>query len=611
MFANFLYFLVALIIYSTSPIILDSEKASTLAIIYTIVLSVIFTVFCHVVFKRLLKRIPQSSDIFIDHILNRYITNLSMLSLVVFSITIYVFRLPLLFSENFLFKAVPTIQAVFFMALFLLYLVIVWAASHAVQQRIFPGSISRKAFIRSNISFSLPALLPWFIISIFSDMIQFLPYEPIKSYLMTPQGEITYILLFLIPIAIFGPVLIARLWGCTPLRDGEDRSFIEQVCVKAGLPYKNILTWNLFGGSMITAGVMGLVGKFRYILVTPALLNVLNYAEIEAVILHEIGHVQKKHMLFYLVFFVGFMLFIYFLMDPLLLLIYMLPPVYQAASFFEMDSAKVMGIFSSLVLIGLFIVYFRYIFGFFMRNFERQADIHLYSFMNNAWPLVSTFHKIAAYSRQSPDKPSWHHFSISERISFLNNCQEYPDLIKKHHQKIRNIMTGYLIIMSIACFSGYSISYGKAKAPFEMFITKQLLLQKAEISPDNPELYEMIADYYYSQKNFKDAKDAYQAVLSVSPENLHALNNLSWLLSTCPDPAIVDPEKALELSKRAMSIQAAPYILDTYAQACFVNKRYKEAVEASKTALDQTTENKDYYQKQYQFFKENYKVVPD
>ena len=66
--------------------------------------------------------------------------------------------------------------------------------------------------------------------------------------------------------------------------------------------YANILYWPIFGGRMITAGVMGLIKKFRYILVTNGLLQMLEPEEIDAVIAHEIGHIKKQHLLFYLLF---------------------------------------------------------------------------------------------------------------------------------------------------------------------------------------------------------------------------------------------------------------------------------------------------------------------
>ena len=73
------------------------------------------------------------------------------------------------------------------------------------------------------------------------------------------------------------------------------RSRIENLCQKANFQYADILYWPIFGGRMITAGVMGLMKKFRYILVTKALFHSLEPEEIDAVIAHEIGHIKKKH----------------------------------------------------------------------------------------------------------------------------------------------------------------------------------------------------------------------------------------------------------------------------------------------------------------------------
>ncbi len=63
---------------------------------------------------------------------------------------------------------------------------------------------------------------------------------------------------------------------------------------------------------------MGLIQKFRYILVTPSLLQLLEPEEIDAVIAHEIGHVKRKHLVFYLLFLVGYMLLSYVTFDMIL-----------------------------------------------------------------------------------------------------------------------------------------------------------------------------------------------------------------------------------------------------------------------------------------------------
>ncbi|MBU3953079.1 MAG: M48 family metalloprotease, partial [Proteobacteria bacterium] len=437
MFSNFLYFLIALVIYTSSELFDRTNGVDPNMLYYSLGAGGAFALACHLWFKRLAQKGDKGSYFGLDHAVNRAISNLSILALVLFAANIHLFKLPLFFVDIRLFELFPTLGAVLFLGLFLLYLVIIWNAAHGVQKQYLPREVTRKHFVVSNISFSLPALLPWFCLSIFADMIQFLPYAPLRDYFNTTAGEIVYIVTFLIAISIFGPVLIQKLWGCTSLEPGDSRSRIEAVCKRAGLHYADILKWELFGGSMITAGVMGLVGRFRYLLVTPALLEALDDDEIDAVMLHEIGHVQRYHMLFYLLFFAGFIACNFVFFEPMILLLYIAGPLYQVFSFLGIEKGDAYPALICLSLIAFFVIYFRFVFGFFMRNFERQADIHVYDFQRDASPLVSTFYKIASLSRQSIDKPNWHHFGIGERIRFLEQCREHPGVIVRHHRWVK------------------------------------------------------------------------------------------------------------------------------------------------------------------------------
>ena len=53
---------------------------------------------------------------------------------------------------------------------------------------------------------------------------------------------------------------------------------------------------------------MGIVPGLRYILLTPALIETMSIAEIEAIMAHEIGHVKKFHLLLYVFLITGFSL---------------------------------------------------------------------------------------------------------------------------------------------------------------------------------------------------------------------------------------------------------------------------------------------------------------
>lgn len=612
MFSNFLYLLVALIVYSTAPLPEENGETVLQSVLLASLLACLFVGYSRFLFKRLQERIATDDRLYIaDQYLNKYVSKLSVLALIVFTADLYIFDLKQCFAGVQLFQLIPTFEALIFIGLFLIYLIVVWNSAYSVQKKQLPISVSKKTYIVSNISFSLPALIPWFVLSLGADLLQLLPYQSVTSFLDTPQGEVVYVGLFLIPIAIFAPVFIKKIWRCRPLEQGEARTHIEELCDRAELNYADVLKWDLFGGSMITAGVMGLVGRFRYILVTPALINTLTRKEVDAVILHEIGHVKKKHMLLYLLFFGGYIACVYSLLDPILLLLYIAKPFYDFVQLLGMDKDAAMPFLTGGVMIFVFVFYFRYIFGFFMRNFERQADLHIYSFTNDATPLISTFYKIASHSRQSPDKPNWHHFSIAQRVNYLKSCQENPIKIRSHHKKVNKYLSIYFLVVVMVCFAGYSISYGQLKKPFELFVTKKLLLQQLDVDPENSDVYVMVADYYYSVEEFQKASDAYENVLKVDEINLHALNNLAWLLATCEDESIRDFERSLHLAQKALNIKREPHVLDTYAEASFHNGLYEEAVFASKEALEKTSEKKSYYKSQYERFEKKFKETAD
>ncbi|WP_457554223.1 M48 family metalloprotease [Desulfobacula sp.] len=602
MFANFLYFLIVLIMYSSSELFENVGTIDSSVVFYSLMVTILFIVVCHIAFKWLGKKAGDNPYENIDSLINKYISRLSNLALMIFALIIYGFKLNLFFSGIKIFKALPTLEAILFLGLFLFYLIVIWNAAYEVQKRNFAGQVSKKNFILSNVSFSLPALLPWFFLSIIADILGLLPWQPAKQILNTPAGEIGYITLFLVAIAVFGPVLIKKIWNCNPLEPGLPRTRIEMVLKKAKVKYSDILTWDLFGGTMLTAGVMGLVGRFRYILVTPSLLNSLNDDELIAVMLHEIGHVQKYHMVFYLIFFAGFIGCNFVFLEPFMMLLYVFEPLYKVFGFVGIGKSTAHPILISFTLIGLFILYFRFIFGFFMRNFERQADLHVYRFTRDASPLISTFYKIASFSRQSIDKPNWHHYSIGRRVRFLERCQTNPALIQAHHLKVKKMIVGYFVLIMIIFGFGYAINFGMAKETFDTFIAEKILFQQKDFDPAKFDLYAFAGDYYYNKKNYEKAIESYENVLKADPDNVHALNNLSWLFSTCPDKGYRNNKKALEYAKRTLVQKREAFVLDTYAEALFVNNDIKAAVSSATQALTLSKDKKEYYKSQLERF---------
>ncbi|MGM0653930.1 MAG: M48 family metalloprotease [Thermodesulfobacteriota bacterium] len=596
MFSNFIYFLAALVIYTTSELFDKPSGFDLGAIGFCLASTAAFALVCRIYFKRLsvLGRALPAQEI--DRRVNTAVSRLSLAALVLFAVNIYGFRVNHLLSDVAIFQWVPTLGALLFLGLFLFYLILIWNFAYQIQKRFFTDSLTKKNFILSNVAFCLPAMLPWFFLSLLADCLGLLPFDGLNRFLNSMAGEVTYILFFVIAISVFGPVLIQRLWGCRPLAPGVDRQRIEKTCQLAGLKYRDILAWNLFGGGMITAGVMGIVGRFRYILVTPALLACLDDDEIQGVILHEIGHVYHRHMLFYLFFFAGFIACNFVFFEPLMLMVYLINPLYDGAAFLGLSQNTAHAAITCLVLVGLFVLYFRFVFGLFMRHFERQADLHIFRYTDSPSALISTFYKIASLSRQSIDKPNWHHFSIGRRIGFLEKCRMNPGLIQDHHRKVKKMIAGYVLAVGVIFFLGYSVSYGGLNTSFDRFVVGKILSRQLALNPDNSDLYVQVGDFYYDDRKYEKAMVAYENVLKIDPVNVHALNNLAWLLATCPDKAFRNAPRALDLARRAVDLQKEAYILDTYAEALYLNNYKRQALAAAKQALKISTKRKQYYE---------------
>ncbi len=603
MFGNFIYFIVALLIYSTYQ---PSEQTNfapldTLVFFFSSIL--LFFIFSKRQFTRIAGMSATHSQNVLDQQFSSTATRQSIIAIVLFAVDIYGLNLSALLTDIWLFEVIPTLEALVFLALFAGYLAIVWSNAHDAYRRIYGADLTRKAYVASNIAFGVPVLLPWLLLSGIADLILALPFDLPRQVLTSPEGETAYFLFFLFAVAILGPLLIQKIWRCRPLEAGYFRMRIEAVCQRANLKYADILYWPIFGGRMITAGVMGLVGRFRYILVTDALLRILSPEEVDAVIAHEVGHVKKHHLLFYLFFFIGYMVIAYATFDLIVYLIIFSEPAYRFVFNTGISRTTVTTGLLSLAIIFNLLVYFRFIFGYFMRNFERQADAFVYSLFANAIPLISTFEKIVAVTGQSAEKPNWHHFSIRQRVDFLKRCEADRSWIQRQDNKMHTSIAVFMAAMLVVGVAGYQLNFGQTgKRLNEKFFETIILNEISRNGETSAGLYGMLGDLYLGRNSFGQAAAAYRTALEMDPHSAIVLNNFAWLLATCEDPVYRNPVQALALAHRAAAIEQSPHILDTLAESLFVNGHIAEATEAATTALALAKNNRAYYKGQLEKF---------
>lgn len=610
MFGNFLYFIIALLIYTTYQPASEPRLHPSIILLSFIALALVFAAGVRAAFRSIETRIGHEDYHRLEYRFNAAVNRYSIMAIFIYAIDVYVLNLGMWLKKVAFFRMVPTFEALCFLGIFILYLCLVWGFSHRTHARLYQTGISRREHILSNLTFSLPVLLPWFVLSISADIIQLLPFELPKRLLFSTEGQIVYFLVFLILIAIAGPALIQKFWRCRPMENGSLRMRIEALCRRTNMAYKDIMIWPLFGGRMITAGVMGLVRYFRYILVTPALLRYLDPIEIDAVIAHEIGHIKKNHLFFYLLFFAGYLIFAFASLDFIAYGIIYAQAAYGILGQNSGAFATAASISFSILMILIFFLYFRYGFGYFMRNFERQADLYALTVIQDTTPLISTFEKIAAASGEPPDRPNWHHFSIQERIDCLRRCEQDPSCIHRHNSKVRKSIAAYLVVLALVTWAGLQINLGTTGEQINASLLQSLVEKRLEQQPQNADLHVFLGDLHYSEKAYSRAAAAYNKAIGHDPDNARALNNLAWLYATTREKGIFQPERALVLAKRAARIDPQPHVLDTLAQCYFVNGEYAKAVETEKQAIARAGENASHYRKQLEKFQKKLRSSP-
>lgn len=126
----------------------------------------------------------------------------------------------------------------------------------------------------------------------------------------------------------------------------------------------------------------------------------------------------------------------------------------------------------------------------------------------------------------------------------------------------------------------------------------QQLRDNAVRSPGKLPVWLELANVAAEARQYGDAVIAYEHVLARAPDNAEVLNGLAWLLCVADDPMARDPVRALALAERAYTLDKAPHITDTLAEAAFQNGDVDRAIALEEDALARATGPKNFYEAQ-------------
>lgn len=381
-------------------------------------------------------------------LLNRFLKKNRLLLLVNFEILFFLLCYYYLLGSTRLLESTTILgssDALFLLYGFLLY----FFALGVFHYSTWHNRKDRLTLVMKELFFIVPFILPFLFILFFFDILSISP--DINQFLLSGSptaGAILIIgtVIFLVALVIFMPYVIQKVWQCKPLSDTALKERLDALCKRANFKHAGLKTWTILN-NVLTAAIVGVIASFRYVLFTPRLLSEMTPNEVEAILAHEIGHSKHKHLWLYPMIFLGLSLLLGILgsfAEPFINEWFKkdsIPSAFQ-------DFLRTAMIF---IMYGLIVaVFFRFVFGFFSRLFERQADLYIFAVGIPAQNLINAFDRIAVASGNIHKDPSWHHYSIQERIDFLQKMEKYPHLIAKHHRYVKWCLWGYFVLIALA-----------------------------------------------------------------------------------------------------------------------------------------------------------------
>jgi len=403
-------------------------------------------------------------------------------------------------------------------------LVISWSLAYLFRSSVSSERWSFRGWMLFNMNITLVPALPLFLFITVFDLLYYLPY-PLCLWFGSGSspGDFFVVLTLLAAAGFVFPWFLVRLWNCTPLEQGPKRYCIESVCRAHNLSCRDIMVWDIGEGKFLNAGIMGLTHHFRYVLFSRKILDVMSDEELTAVLGHEIGHSKHHHILLNICISFGFLSFF----------------IVATSIFMQVGSAVLPypGIFGDIgffaMTAGIVVLYWRVVFGYISRRFERQADLYGVRVAGSAGPMISALEKLAAEGGRSRNQPNWTHYSIGERVDFLEDLEVRPfradAFIKSTRSFVKKLVT----------------------AAAAIFILSACIIVKT--AGPNPMIEQWFRDGRYSvleqYLNDKLEEKGLEDFVRAS-----CFNNLAWMYATSNDIRFYKPYRALHYARQAVDM---------------------------------------------------------
>lgn len=381
------------------------------------------------------------------------------------------------------FQIFPTAMA---LCLYFLGIGIFHASSHrAYRNNSFDYAMLQ---VRMVLPFAIPFLLFTFILDLFS-LTSFFPGE---NGLLSTQETLLLIgasIAFMILIMIFLPFFIQTIWKCKAIDNKELEERLEAICTRAHFKHAGMKTWTILQDSL-TAGILGIVPRFRYVMFTNRLLKEFPPESVEAILAHEIGHSYRKHLIIYPFIIFGMLVctgILSLFFSPALINFLKLENLLHPSFLWTFLDPLIL----FLAYVVIIVLYFRLVFGFFSRLFERQADLHVYELAVSPLQLIDALDQVAIATGYIHRVPNWHHYSIKQRIDFLKMTMESPQKIAEHHRRVKWSVAAYFFLLILGLLFLFAPLFDRIPLFHRAIAASEELSEKINQSVNHPRYQEL------------------------------------------------------------------------------------------------------------------------
>lgn len=238
----------------------------------------------------------------------------------------------------------------------------------------------------------------------------------------------------LVAIYVLSGPLMRLFFRGEPLPEGPLRERLEAYATRIGFRYREFLIWHT-GLGLINAAIVGGIGRLRYVMFTEGMLATFTDDEVEAVLAHEVGHAKGRHIQLYFIFAITLIFLTRIAREAA---VSFLPGDWVHHEYFEF------ALFAVVVLI-----YWRLVFGFVSRKFEREADFFGATSIGDHRRFIDTLEEVARKSGTLRTLPSWRHYSIAQRAEFLYRAFEEPALAARFRRAVRFVKIALVLVLLV------------------------------------------------------------------------------------------------------------------------------------------------------------------